>query len=73
MIKFFLKKESAILLVLLLIVIGCDSGGTPKPRGYFRIDMPTRDYQTLDSILPYSFDYPKYSKLEKSLSKTAEP
>src|SRR5690554_946980 len=73
MIKFFFKKESTILLVLILMVIGCESAGTPKPRGYFRIDMPTRAYQTLDSILPYSFDYPKYSKLEKSLSRTAEP
>lgn len=73
MIKFLFKKESAILLLLFLTIIGCDSGGVPKPRGYFRIDMPTREYQTLDSVLPYSFDYPKYSKLEKSLSKTAEP
>ena len=73
MIKFLFKKESAILLLLFLTIIGCDSGGGPKPRGYFRIDMPTREYQTLDSVLPYSFDYPKYSKLEKSLSKTAEP
>lgn len=73
MIKFLFKKESAILLLLFLTIIGCDSAGVPKPRGYFRIDMPTREYQTLDSVLPYSFDYPKYSKLEKSLSKTAEP
>ncbi len=73
MIKFFFKKESAILLFLTLILVGCNSGGVPKPRGYFRIDMPTREYQKLDSVLPYTFDYPKYSKLEKNLSKTAEP
>ena len=73
MIKLFFNKGVGILLVLFLMLAGCGSSGTPKPRGYFRIEMPTRAYQKLDLALPYSFEYPQYSKLEENVSKTAEP
>ncbi len=36
----------------------CDSNYTPKPRGYFRIALPEKKYVLLDSIYPYSFEYP---------------
>ncbi len=36
----------------------------PKPRGYFRIDMPEKAYQEFDSTgFPYSFSYPVYGKI----------
>lgn len=34
---------------------------TPKPRGYFRIDMPKRNYLQYDYTCPYKFEYPEYS------------
>jgi gliding motility-associated lipoprotein GldD len=35
---------------------------TPKPRGYYRITFPTKDYHLLlDKDLPYSFSIPAYS------------
>jgi len=40
-----------------------DNDYTPKPRGYFRIALPEREYRLLDSIFPYTFDYPVYSRI----------
>lgn len=38
-------------------------GGTPqpKPRGYFRIDLPEKQYVRLDTMRYYSFEHPTYS------------
>jgi gliding motility-associated lipoprotein GldD len=36
---------------------------TPKPRGYFRIALPEKEYRLLDSIYPYSFEYPVYARI----------
>lgn len=33
----------------------------PKPRGYFRIDMPEKRYERFDTTCPYSFERPWYS------------
>ena len=52
-----------LLLVLLVFLQACNEQYTPKPRGYFRIDLPAHDYYSFDSIFPYSFDYPVYAKL----------
>lgn len=50
--------------VLIVIALaGCKDNFTPKPRGFFRIDMPERAYKQLDSIFPYKFEYPKYSRI----------
>ena len=49
--------------LLLLLLTSCDETFTPKPRGYFRIDLPAKSYKSFDSLFPYSFDYPKYAVL----------
>lgn len=43
------------------LIWGCDENAVPKPRGYFRIDLPSKNYKTLDSIFPYKFEYPAYA------------
>jgi gliding motility-associated lipoprotein GldD len=42
---------------------------TPKPKGYFRIDFPQREYIKYDSICPFEFEYSKYSKIITDKSK----
>ncbi|MDX9845425.1 MAG: gliding motility lipoprotein GldD [Tenuifilaceae bacterium] len=55
------------------LLVGCGGSSTPKPRGYFRIDFPTKEYQRLDSAhFPYHFYYPTYGKLVKDNSRIAE-
>jgi gliding motility-associated lipoprotein GldD len=50
-----------------LFLFSCGSGSEtyyPKPRGFFRIDLPKKEYATCDSVLPFSFRYPAYSTME---------
>lgn len=51
-------------LMLLLIVVSCgDNNPQPKPRGYFRIDLPEKQYVTLDTMPRYGFEYPVYATI----------
>jgi len=64
------------LLVLLLTVVGlfsCSSDQMPKPRGYFRIDLPKKSYQPLDSAYPFTFEYPKYATIKPDLLSPDQP
>jgi gliding motility-associated lipoprotein GldD len=42
---------------------GCKEKHTPKPRGFFRIDFPEKNYHPLSGEFPYSFEIPEYSKV----------
>lgn len=65
------KYNKSIITIFLLIVImpgiflvsSCNNEYTPKPRGYFRIALPERNYILLDSIYPYTFEYPSYARI----------
>jgi gliding motility-associated lipoprotein GldD len=50
--------------ILVFTTISCNNSEYyPKPRGYFRIDLPEKNYRRFDSIFPYSFSYPQYAKI----------
>lgn len=51
----------------LLLMVSCGQTPTPKPRGYFRIDFPAREYRLLDSVFPYTFEYPVYARIVKDI------
>ena len=47
-----------------VLFAACSLDFTPKPRGYFRIDLPEKEYLHYHSAdCPYFFDYPKYGKI----------
>jgi gliding motility-associated lipoprotein GldD len=48
---------------LLTFFFGCNSTPIPKPRGYFRLEFPEKQYKSFDSIFPYKFYYPVYGKV----------
>jgi gliding motility-associated lipoprotein GldD len=64
-------KNSVLLLSLLFLICntGCRKVSVPKPVGYFRIDLPKKEYVTFDNKsdkkpgLPFSFEYPAYGKI----------
>jgi len=59
-----------ILLIFILSAFWSCSGNadfTPKPRGYFRIYYPKKEYRVFDTIYPFTFVYPKYAYIEKDL------
>ena len=36
----------------------------PKPRGYFQIKFPKKEYLSYNDGCPFSFDYPKYASIQ---------
>lgn len=45
----------------------------PKPKGYFRIDMPKKEYRVYDSLCPYSFEMPLYTFIDNDKHLGADP
>ncbi len=73
--NYFLKITiSACTAISLLMAFACKPDYSPKPRGYFRIDFPGKEYQEFDSTgFPYEFEYPVYGKIVPDESKKAAP
>jgi len=54
-------------LFIVLFFAACHSSSndyTPKPRGYYRIVFPKKEYQQFNSPYPFTFLYPKYAVIE---------
>ncbi len=52
------------LIIILLIGAGCDSDPVPRPKGYFYIEAPEKNYQLANPDCPFSFEIPVYSRME---------
>jgi gliding motility-associated lipoprotein GldD len=59
--------------LLAAMMTACGDPLVPKPRGYFRIDLPQREYRLLDSIYPYTFEIPVYAKITGDPNAGEEP
>lgn len=63
------KKVIYLLLAAALPILAysCQQQGfTPKPRGYFRVDFPKKEYRLFNEPgYPYSFEYPVYANIVK--------
>ncbi|MFZ9299592.1 MAG: hypothetical protein ACO23V_01375 [Chitinophagaceae bacterium] len=54
------------LYICLMVFFSCNSPFTPKPRSYYKIDMPKHEYQVFNEpSFPYQFEYPVYAKISK--------
>ena len=62
------------LLLLALLFAGCNNNHeyTPKPRGYFRIIFPKKEYQQFTGNYPFTFLYPKYAVITSDTSKMSD-
>lgn len=52
--------------VFMLLLAGCRQTPVPKPMGFFRIDLPEKNYVKFENQgedLPFSFEYPSYGRL----------
>ena len=67
-----MNKNITFLTLFLLIFLSCKDTYYPKPHGYIRTDFPKKEYRVFDSIYPYTFEIPRYSKVERDSSKGAE-
>lgn len=63
------RNNIAVIIFLVAAGCGCRDITVPKPRGYFRIDLPEHDYMAFDNSLPgagsinASFEFPVYGEL----------
>ncbi len=53
----------------LFLLSNCKKKYTPKPRGFFRIDLPEKEYTDLNKELPHNFQAPKYIEIHPDHSK----
>lgn len=54
------------LVALVLTLIACNSDYTFKPRGYYKIELPQKKYQSFNNpSYPYTFEYPAYAQIAK--------
>ena len=62
--RVFSSKFLVLSSLFIILLSSCDNKQyQPKPRGYFRIDFPEREYVRLDSMNYYSFEYPTYTTI----------
>jgi gliding motility-associated lipoprotein GldD len=73
-----MHKRRKLTYIGVFIIIGfmlfnaCKRDYTPKPRGYFRIDLPKKQYTQFDSTFPYKFEYPIYALIKEDRSRNSE-
>ena len=61
-----MKRYATVVIVLLgLLVVSCgeEERPLPKPKGYFRIDLPEKNYTHVDTLERYAFEVPGYAFL----------
>ncbi len=50
-------------------LLSCNSDYTPKPRGYFKINFPKKQYRSFNQPgYPYAFEYPVYAEVVRDSS-----
>lgn len=64
------------LLLFIVLFSSCNSEEeaiVPKPRGYFRIDLPENKYANYSSDCPFAFEHSIYSSVNTDTRRGAEP
>lgn len=75
------KVKNSILVIFAasLILHGCRDVPVPKPKGYFRISLPEKEYSVYkdtdrkDGFIPVSFEFPVYGMISTNGSINSEP
>jgi gliding motility-associated lipoprotein GldD len=62
------RRELPILLAGMLLSASCTPDAIPKPKGYFRIDLPTEHFLPYTSTCPFSGEAPAYALMARSRS-----
>lgn len=52
-----------LLFIVGVLFVSCNSDYAPKPRGYYRIDLPKKSYVHFNSDCGYSFKIPQYAEV----------
>ncbi len=76
-----LRTSNLPLILLILAIVslsGCREVPVPKPKGYFRIDLPQKEYVMFNETnqvnnLPLKFEYPAYGYISEKGDEKSEP
>lgn len=69
-----MKKHIIFLIFILSFINGCENNYFPKPKGFFRLDLPPKKYIQFDTIgFPYSFKIPDYVQIMPDFENPNEP
>jgi len=60
-------------MLILLILSGCSDSSIPKPKAYFRIALPEKEFKPVVVDFPYEFQIPAYSVFIPDTNENAEP
>jgi gliding motility-associated lipoprotein GldD len=74
-IKGTISMKYILIPVIAALLASCNGNHdySPKPRGYFRIIFPEKEYQQYNAGCPIVFDYPKYAVIEADKKPGAKP
>tara|TARA_B100001758_G_scaffold89397_1_gene76213 strand:+ start:3076 stop:3627 length:552 start_codon:yes stop_codon:yes gene_type:complete len=53
------------LILVAFFLVSCNDNYTPKPRAFFKIDLPNKHNVEIDIDCPFTFEKPHYSVLER--------
>lgn len=59
--------------LIIFVLTSCSETYVPKPRAYFRINFPEREYQKYDRECNFSFDFPTYAEVVQVDERNSEP
>lgn len=69
-------NKSIMVMTIFCIGLSCREMPVPKPRGYFRIDLPDKKYTFFSDYsesLPFIFEYPVYATIPASTEAYSKP
>ena len=73
--KYTYLTQAALILASIFCLAACNGNHdySPKPRGYFRIIFPKKQYRAYDEACPFTFVYPTYARIEPDTKPDAKP
>lgn len=61
-------KIKVFFIIIVILSLSCKKDAIPRPRGYFRIDFPVKNYVKKTTDCSFSVEIPDYAKLIKNTS-----
>ncbi len=75
--SWLLILTSCFFLIFCFSIVSCNSDDddtiAPKPKAYYRLSFPEKKYVKYDSICPFTFEMPVYSRIDNDKNYGAEP
>lgn len=67
-----MRISCSLILLLSLFIVSCNNDYAPKPRGYYRIDLPAKKYVDYNSNCGYAFKIPSYAEIVVDSNQNAD-